>query len=47
MQLMRSDKKKQLGRLKFALPRDIGDVVIGVDVKDELIRQAIDAVREA
>ncbi len=46
MQLMRSDKKKQLGRLKFALPRAIGEVVIGVDVKDELIRQAIDAVRE-
>jgi 3-dehydroquinate synthase len=46
MQLMRSDKKKQLGRLKFALPRDIGDVVIGVDVKDDLVRKAIDAVRE-
>jgi 3-dehydroquinate synthase len=47
VQLMRSDKKKQLGRLKFALPRAVGDVVIGVDVKDELIRRAIDAVREA
>jgi 3-dehydroquinate synthase len=47
MQLMRSDKKKQLGRLKFALPRAVGDVVIGVDVKDELVRKAIDAVREA
>jgi 3-dehydroquinate synthetase len=46
MQLMRSDKKKQSGRLKFALPRAIGDVVIGVDVKDELIRKAIDAVSE-
>ena len=46
MQLMRSDKKKQLGRLMFALPRAIGDVVIGVDVKDELVCQAIDAVRE-
>ncbi len=46
MPLMRSDKKKQLGRLKFALPRAIGDVVIGVDVKDDLIRNAIDAVRE-
>jgi shikimate kinase / 3-dehydroquinate synthase len=46
VQLMRSDKKKQLGRLKFALPRAIGEVVIGVDVKDELIRKAIDAVRE-
>jgi 3-dehydroquinate synthetase len=46
VQLMRSDKKKQLGRLKFALPRDIGEVVIGVDVKDELVREAIEAVRE-
>jgi 3-dehydroquinate synthase len=46
MQLMRSDKKKQLGRLKFALPRDIGDVVIGVDVKDELVHAALEAVRE-
>jgi 3-dehydroquinate synthase len=46
VQLMRSDKKKQLGRLKFALPRAIGDVVIGVDVKDEVVRKAIEAVRE-
>ena len=46
VQLMRSDKKKQLGRLKFALPRAIGDVVIGVDVQDELIREALEAVRE-
>jgi 3-dehydroquinate synthase len=47
VQLMRSDKKKQLGRLKFALPRAIGEVVVGVDVKDELVRAAIEAVREA
>jgi len=47
VQLMRSDKKKQLGRLKFALPRAIGEVVIGVDVNDELVRKAIEAVREA
>ncbi|HSD83398.1 MAG TPA: 3-dehydroquinate synthase [Anaerolineae bacterium] len=46
MELMRSDKKKQLGRLKFALPRAIGDVVIGVDVEDDLIREALEAVRE-
>jgi len=46
VQLMRSDKKKQLGRLKFALPRAIGDVVIGVDVTDELMREAVEAVRE-
>ena len=46
LQLMHSDKKKQLGRLKFALPRDIGDVVIGVDVKDELVRAALEVVCE-
>jgi 3-dehydroquinate synthetase len=46
MQLMRSDKKKQLGRLKFALPRAIGEVVIGVDVQDGLVRAALEAVRE-
>ena len=46
VQLMRSDKKKQLGRLKFALPRAIGEVVIGMDVKDDLVRKAIEAVRE-
>jgi len=46
VQLMRSDKKKQLGRLKFALPCAIGEVVIGADVKDDLVRKAIEAVRE-
>jgi shikimate kinase / 3-dehydroquinate synthase len=44
VKLMRSDKKKQLGRLKFALPRAIGEMVIGVDVKDELVREVIEAV---
>jgi len=46
LQMMRADKKKQLGRLKFALPRAIGDVVIGVEAKDELVREVIEAVRE-
>jgi shikimate kinase/3-dehydroquinate synthase len=46
VQLMRSDKKKQLGRLKFALPRAIGEVVVGVDVKDEVVREAIEAVHD-
>jgi shikimate kinase / 3-dehydroquinate synthase len=46
LQRMRSDKKKQLGRLKFALPRAIGEVVIGVDVTDDLIRTAIEAVSD-
>ncbi|HZY43039.1 MAG TPA: 3-dehydroquinate synthase [Anaerolineae bacterium] len=44
--LMRSDKKKQGGRLKYALPRDIGDVVIGVDVKDEVVREVLIEMKE-
>ncbi len=44
--LMRSDKKKQSGRLRFALPRNIGEVVIGVEVKEEWVREALEAVRE-
>ncbi len=41
MSMMRSDKKKRGGRLKFALPRDIGDVVIGIDVDDEVVREVL------
>ncbi len=44
--LMRSDKKKQGGRLKYALPRDIGDVVIGVDVKDDVVREVLIELKE-
>lgn len=44
--LMRSDKKKQGGRLKYALPRDIGDVVIGVDVKDDVVRAVLTELKE-
>jgi 3-dehydroquinate synthetase len=43
---MRSDKKKQLGRLKFALPRAVGDVVIGVDVDDDIVREVLLASKE-
>jgi shikimate kinase / 3-dehydroquinate synthase len=44
--LMRSDKKKQGGQLKYALPRDIGDVVIGVDVKDDVVREVLMEMKE-
>ncbi len=44
--LMRSDKKKQSGRLKYALPRDIGDVVICVDVKDDVVREVLIEMKE-
>ena len=43
---MQSDKKKKGGRIKFALPCSVGDVLIGVDVKDELVVEALSAVRE-
>ena len=39
--MMRSDKKKRSGRLKFTLPRDIGDVVVGIDVDDEVVREVL------
>ena len=38
---MRADKKKQGGRLKLTLPRDIGDVAIGIDVDDAMVREAL------
>jgi shikimate kinase / 3-dehydroquinate synthase len=41
MALMRSDKKRQAGRLKFALPRGIGDVVIGIDVDDAAVSDVL------
>jgi 3-dehydroquinate synthase len=44
--LMRSDKKKQGGRLKYALPRDIADVVIGVDVQDDVVREVLTELKE-
>jgi 3-dehydroquinate synthase len=46
MAKMRSDKKKQLGRLKFALPRAVGDVAIGVDVDDDIVREVLMALKE-
>ena len=43
---MQSDKKKKDGRIRFALPRSVGDVLIGVDVKDDLVIEALNTVRE-
>lgn len=45
--LMQADKKKTGGRLKYALPRDIGDVVIGVNVKDEVVVDVLNEMRES
>jgi 3-dehydroquinate synthase len=44
--LMQSDKKKRGGRLKYALPRDIGDVVIDVNVKDEVLAEVLAEMKE-
>ena len=43
--MMRSDKKRQAGRLRFTLPRGMGDVVIGVDVEDEVARSVLSEMR--
>ena len=42
---MQSDKKKLAGRLKFVLPRDVGDVVVGIDVKDDVVKAVLDEMR--
>jgi len=39
--LMSTDKKKAQGRLKFALPKQVGEVVWGLDVADALLRQVL------
>jgi len=44
--LMQSDKKKRGGRLQYALPRDIGDVVIDVNVKDEVLAEVLVEMKE-
>jgi 3-dehydroquinate synthase len=40
------DKKKAGGRLRFALPRRIGDVAWGVEVNDELLMECLEAIGE-
>ncbi len=39
--MMRADKKRRAGRLKFTLPRAIGDVVTGIDVEDGVVRDVL------
>ena len=40
--LMSRDKKKSGGKLKFALPKRIGEVVWGVEVADELLQRVLE-----
>jgi 3-dehydroquinate synthetase len=42
---MRSDKKKRLGRLRFVLPRAIGDVEYGVECSERLVRAVLARLR--
>ena len=45
--VMQADKKKKGGRLKYALPRDIGDVVIGASVKDDVLVEVLNEMKES
>ena len=42
-----TDKKKAGGKLKFALPKRIGEVVWGVEVEDKLLRPVLETVTHA
>jgi len=44
---MQSDKKKRNGRLRFVLPRAIGDVEYGVEVADRQVRSVLTALTHA
>jgi len=44
---MSSDKKKRNGRLRFVLPRAIGDVEYGVEVPERLVRTTLATLRKS
>ena len=39
---MRADKKRREGRLRFVLPRALGDVVSGIEIGDAVVREAVE-----
>lgn len=39
---MRMDKKRREGRLRFVLPRRLGDVVSGIELDDDSVREAVE-----
>jgi 3-dehydroquinate synthetase len=43
---MSSDKKKKSGRLRFVLPRSIGDVEFGVECDNRSVRAVLAALRD-
>jgi 3-dehydroquinate synthetase len=44
---MQSDKKKRHGKLRFVLPRAIGDVEYGVEVPERLVRSVLSHLRRS
>jgi 3-dehydroquinate synthase len=44
LRAMAHDKKARNGRARFVLPERIGRVRPGVDVPDEIVREALDTV---
>jgi 3-dehydroquinate synthetase len=44
---MSSDKKKANGKLKFALPKRIGEVVWGIEVEDKLLLTVLETITHA
>jgi 3-dehydroquinate synthase len=45
LQLMKNDKKTRQGVVHFVLPREIGKVEIANDVPEQLVTEAVDALR--
>lgn len=45
LDLMKQDKKNREGRIQFALLKDIGEPVIGVEADEQLIRQSLNFIR--
>ncbi len=43
-ELMQSDKKKSGGKLKFALPKKIGEAVWGVAVDEDVLMSVVRTV---
>jgi 3-dehydroquinate synthase len=47
MAAMQSDKKKRAGKLRFVLPRTIGDVEYGVEVPERTVRSVLAQLRRS
>ena len=43
---MRGDKKKRGGRLRFVVPRAIGDVEYGVECADRTVRAVLERMQQ-